>query len=131
MDNFQSAQQTIKDASLAAAEAAKQNVVAAYEQATRMKINIKIKAPIVIVPVDSNSLEGIAIDLGNLNIENRITNIEVADNDYSPAVIDAMKLELSNVKLSKVHITQQSEDMQEELTSDSRFGTDGELLIHI
>lgn len=128
MDNFQSAQQTIKDASMAAAEAAKQNVVAAYEQATRMKINIKIKAPIVIVPVDSQSLEGIAIDLGNLNIGNRITNIEVADNDYSPAVIDAMKLELSNVKLSKVHITQQSEEMSDELTSDSRFGTDGKFL---
>lgn len=129
MDNFQSAQQTIKDASMAAAEAAKQNVVAAYEQATRMKINIKIKAPIVIVPVDSQSLEGIAIDLGNLNIGNRITNIEVADNDYSPAVIDAMKLELSNVKLSKVHITQQSEEMSDELTSDSRFGTDGKFLL--
>jgi vacuolar protein sorting-associated protein 13A/C len=101
LDHFQTAQERIKEASKAAAEAAKQNVVAAYEQATRIKMNIKIKAPIILVPVHSRSLEAIVIDLGNLTITNLINNLTVKG-DHGPAVIDEMKIELSNVKLSKV-----------------------------
>lgn len=109
LDNFQTAQQRIKEASKAAAEAAKQNVVAAYEQATRIKLNIKIKAPIILVPVHSRSLEAIVIDLGNLKISNLIKNLDVK-NDHGPAVIDEMKVELSDVKLSKVVLRGHEDD---------------------
>lgn len=101
LDNFQTAQDKIKEASKAAAEAAKQNVVAAYEQATRIKMNLKIKAPIILVPVHCRSLEAIVIDLGNLKITNQINNLDVKS-DHGTAVIDEMKVELSDVKLSKV-----------------------------
>lgn len=70
MDNFQTAQQRIKEASAAAAEAAKSNVVEAYAQSTRVKLNVKIKAPIVIIPIDSKTLKGIAVDLGHLTVSN-------------------------------------------------------------
>lgn len=118
MDNFQTAQERIKEASIAAASAAKQNVVAAYEQATRLKMNIKIKAPIIIVPVHSQSLEAIVIDLGNLNITNDITNITV-ESEHSPAMIDNMKVELTNVKLSKVTLNEE-ENLDNEVST--RFG---------
>lgn len=71
------AQQKIRDASVAAAEVAKTNVVEAYAQATRMKLNIKIKAPIIIIPIDSKTLEAIAIDLGHLSVVNRYHIITV------------------------------------------------------
>ena len=121
LDHFQTAQDRIKEASIAAAEAAKQNVVAAYEQATRIKMDIKIKAPIILVPVHSQSLEAIVIDLGNLKITNLINNLNVK-NDHGPAVIDEMKIELSDVKLSKVLLHGQ------ELNSEnsSRFRSSGE-----
>lgn len=42
MNNFQAAQQAIANASAIAADAAKQNAVAVYEKATRMKLNVKV-----------------------------------------------------------------------------------------
>lgn len=75
LNNFQAAQQAIADASAAAAETAKQNMVEAYSNATRMLLNVRIKAPIIIVPVDSKSLKAISIDLGHLNISNNCVNI--------------------------------------------------------
>lgn len=120
LDNFQTAQERIKEASKAAAEAAKQNVVAAYEQATRIKMNIKIKAPIILVPVHSQSREAIIIDLGNLKITNLINNLNVKS-DHGSAVIDEMKVELSDVKLSKVVLHDQ--DLTRE--NSSRFRSAG------
>lgn len=75
LDNFQTAQQAIADASAAAAETAKQNMVEAYSNAKRMSLNVRIKAPLIIVPVDSKSLQAISIDLGHLCITNRCSNI--------------------------------------------------------
>lgn len=75
LDNFQAAQQALADASAAAAETAKQNMVEAYSNAKRMLLNVRIKAPIIIVPVDSQSLQAISIDLGHLCISNRCSNI--------------------------------------------------------
>lgn len=43
LNNFQTALNTIKAASAAAAEAAKQNMQQAYENATRVALNIEIK----------------------------------------------------------------------------------------
>lgn len=127
LDNFQTAQERIKEASKAAAEAAKQTAVQAYEQATRIKMNIKIKAPIILVPVHSQSLEAIIVDLGNLKISNLINNLDVK-NEHGPAVIDEMKVELSDVKLSKVllHGNEENSDEKETSTISSRFKSPGE-----
>lgn len=126
LDHFQTAQERIKEASKAAAEAAKQNVVAAYEQATRIKMNIKIKAPIILVPVHSQSLEAIVVDLGNLKITNVINNLDVKSRDHGPAVIDEMKVELSDVKLSKVRLHGHDEYSESSDTT-SRFMSSGEI----
>lgn len=75
LDNFQAAQQAIADASAAAAETAKQNMVEAYSNAKRMSLNVRIKAPIIVVPVDSQSLQAVVIDLGHLCITNRCSDI--------------------------------------------------------
>lgn len=101
LDHFQTAQEKIKEASKAAAESARQNVVAAYtEQTTRIKLNVKIKAPIIYVPVHSQSLEAIIIDLGHLYVSNTISNFHVASVDKT-AVLDDIKVQLMNVQLSK------------------------------
>ncbi|TMW44478.1 hypothetical protein DOY81_010438 [Sarcophaga bullata] len=88
MNNFQAAQKAIANASAKAADAAKQNAVAVYEKATRMKLNVKIKAPIILVPVDSASLEAVALDLGQLTLSNVFTDISTPGNDKGPAVMD-------------------------------------------
>jgi vacuolar protein sorting-associated protein 13A/C len=103
LDHFQTAQERIKEASRLAAEAARLNVVTAYERATRIKLNIKIKAPVILIPVHSKSLEAILIDLGNLNATNTISSVKDG-NTTSFAEIDEMKVELTDVKLSKVNL---------------------------
>lgn len=92
LNNFQMAQQKIKEASVAAAEAAKSNVVEAYAQATRVKLNIKIKAPIIIIPIDSKTLEALAIDLGHLSIINRYHVITVQVNKIFIKNLNQMKI---------------------------------------
>jgi len=126
LDHFQTAQERIKEASKAAAEAAKQTAVQAYEKATRIKMNIKIKAPIILVPVHSQSLEAIVIDLGNLKITNVINNLNVKG-DYGPAVIDEMKVDLTDVKLSKVLLHGNEDTIDDSNTISSRFKTPGKL----
>ncbi|XP_052870380.1 intermembrane lipid transfer protein Vps13 [Anopheles cruzii] len=103
LDNFQSAQQRIKDASAAAAEAARNNVVEAYTQATRIKLNVKVKAPIIIIPVDSTSFEAVAMDFGYLSITNTFRDIDT-ESQHGPAIIDEMKIELKDMKLGKVGV---------------------------
>lgn len=79
----------------------------AYENATRLKLDIKIKAPIIIVPVHSKSTEGVAMDLGSLHLFNSITALKVPNNEHK-AIIDDIKIELNNMKVSKVSIVANS-----------------------
>lgn len=119
LDHFQTAQEKIKEASKAAAESARQNVVAAYtEQTTRIKLNVKIKAPIIYVPVHSQSLEAIIIDLGHLSVSNTISNFHVASVDKT-AVLDDIKVQLMNVQLSKAVLKFRQESNSSSSTTDS------------
>ncbi|XP_059226468.1 intermembrane lipid transfer protein Vps13 [Stomoxys calcitrans] len=137
MNNFQAAQQAIANASAAAADAAKQNAVAAYEKATRMKLNVKVKAPVIIVPIDSKSLEAIVLDLGQLILSNVITDIQTPDNEKGPAVMDEIKLVLKDMRLVRVNIleeTQQYQSHSSDLNApldvvDSNFGFKSKLNI--
>ncbi|EAT37516.1 AAEL010508-PA [Aedes aegypti] len=120
LDNFQAAQQRIKEASAAAAEAARNNVVEAYTKATRMKLDIKVKAPIIVIPVDSKSLKAVAMDFGHLSITNNFRDI-ATENAHGPAVIDEMKIELKDMKLSKVDVCPSEESQMSHM---SRYGSD-------
>lgn len=96
LDHFKAAQEAIASASAAAADAAKKNVVNAYEKATRLNLKVKIRAPIVIVPIDSKSMRALCLDLGLIKVSNHFSDHFVADRN---AVIDEMKLELSDFRL--------------------------------
>lgn len=68
-----------------------------------MKLNIRIKAPVILVPVDSQSTDALAIDLGLLEMTNTTIETPVPSVDQY-AVIDEIKLQLKDVKISKVVI---------------------------
>ncbi|XP_017837309.1 vacuolar protein sorting-associated protein 13 isoform X2 [Drosophila busckii] len=103
LNNFQAARQAISDASAAAAESARQNALDAYEKATRMKLNVRIKAPIIIIPVDSLSNKALSLDLGLLELSNSTTEQRVP-HATEMAVMDEIKLQLKDAKLTKVTI---------------------------
>lgn len=66
-----------------------------------MKLNIRIKAPVILVPVDSQSTNALAIDLGLLEMTNTTIETPVPSVDQY-AVIDEIKLQLKDIKISKV-----------------------------
>ncbi|XP_067630378.1 intermembrane lipid transfer protein Vps13 [Eurosta solidaginis] len=103
LNNFQAAQAALAEASAAAADVAKQNALEAYENASRMKLDIKVKAPVIIVPMDSQSLNSIVLDLGFLSLSN-VTNEVDVPRDSRRAVLDEIKLELKNLRLAKAAI---------------------------
>lgn len=117
LDHFNAAQQAIASASAAAADAAKKNVVSAYEKATRLNLKVKIRAPIIIVPIDSQTLKALCLDLGLIKVSNHFTDHFVNDRN---AVIDEMKLELSDFKLFHAEIVPAVTDGTE--TSGKRQG---------
>ncbi|GAB0096265.1 Vacuolar protein sorting-associated protein 13 [Sergentomyia squamirostris] len=106
LDNFQAAQEKIAEAGAAAAGAAKQNVVDAYAKATRLNLNVRMKAPIIILPEDSQSKSALCLDLGYLIVTNNCYEVHTENEGHSKAVIDDMKLDLKDLKVSKVNLFQ-------------------------
>ena len=70
LNNFQMAQKAIKDASAAAAEAAKTNIKDVQQSASRIELNVRINAPIVYVPMSSKNEHSLMLDMGNLMVQN-------------------------------------------------------------
>uniref|UniRef100_A0A6B2EM79 Putative vacuolar protein n=1 Tax=Phlebotomus kandelakii TaxID=1109342 RepID=A0A6B2EM79_9DIPT len=104
LDNFQAAQEKIAEAGAAAADVAKQNVVDAYAKATRMNLNVRVKAPIIILPEDSRSVKALCLDLGYLIVTNNCYELSAVNEENTKAVIDDMKLDLKDLKVSKVNL---------------------------
>lgn len=81
---------------------AKQNVQNFHENSTRMKLNISIKAPDIVIPGDSKSLDAIILSLGHLIMSNQFLNLGVENSVGQPAIIDDLKLNLTDLKLMRV-----------------------------
>lgn len=107
MSNFQKVQAAVANASQAAAEAAKQNAKEVYAKASKMKLNIQIHAPLIYMPKHSRSYECMQLDLGFLSIENHCSDLEVEEDERSPAVIDDMKIHLKDFKFLTVLLSKE------------------------
>lgn len=112
LNNFQTAQQAIKDASAMAAESAKANVQNAYEKATKVSMLINLKAPIVIAPENSKSPYAVMVDFGNITLKNKFVNINV--NKNMEVIVDELTMVLENLKLSRVKLTPHMKEISNE-----------------
>lgn len=105
LNNFQVAQKAIKDASAAAAEAAKTNIKDVQESTSRIELSIRIKAPVIYVPMNSKNEHSLMLDMGNLMVCNIFKKLEVTEGETDECpVVDEMKIELQNLKLSRVRL---------------------------
>lgn len=82
LNNFQSAQQAIIDASAQAADAARGTVQNAYESATKISMRIKLAAPIIVIPENSKSRNAMLIDLGRITLRNKFVELKVLVSMY-------------------------------------------------
>ncbi|XP_015584675.1 vacuolar protein sorting-associated protein 13 isoform X2 [Cephus cinctus] len=115
LNNFQAAQQAIKEASAAAAEAAKTNIKDVQEHATRIELSVNLKAPVVYVPMNSKSDHCLMMDMGNLTICNTLKKLEVTNDAGESPIVDEMKIDLQNIKLSRVRLNKDNFVLENEV----------------
>lgn len=98
---FQAAQAAVAEAGSAMAESATAAAQQAQQSSSRMRLDIKIKAPVVIVPQSSTNNNAIVVDLGNIAISNVFKVGRQKNKDDQVAVLDHMTITLAQLKLSR------------------------------
>lgn len=111
MNQFQAAQQKLIEASQAAAQAAKENMKDVYEKATKISLDINLKAPDIIIPTDSNSYDAILLDLGLISLSNRFITLDIkkSDDEQHAAVIDELEMTLTELKMARIRLNKHND----------------------
>lgn len=112
LNNFQTAQQAIIEASSQAADAARANVATAYQNSTKVLLKVRLDAPIIVVPENSTSLNAMLVDLGRMNLNNKFIDLPVADVS-NKVTVDELTLELEDMKVSCVQLKDDKDISQE------------------
>ena len=73
-------------------------------RSTRLSLDIHLKAPVIIVPQNTNSTNAVVVDLGRLNVSNafQVAATGQKSQDGFPPVLDLMIVELSMLKISRL-----------------------------
>ncbi|XP_063619785.1 intermembrane lipid transfer protein Vps13 [Cydia splendana] len=103
LNNFQTAQQAIIEASSQAVESARANVQNAYENSTKLSLKVRLAAPIIVVPENSKSKKALLVDLGRMTLQNKFVDLEV-QNVSNKVTVDELTLELVDIRLSCVSL---------------------------
>ncbi|XP_068584903.1 intermembrane lipid transfer protein VPS13C isoform X2 [Cebidichthys violaceus] len=99
-NNFQTAKEALSAATAQAAEKAASSVRDFAQKSFRLSVDIKLKAPLIIIPQSSTSHDALVMDLGLITVGNGFSLLPV-DGCPLPAVIDNMDVELTQLKLSR------------------------------
>ncbi|XP_067454112.1 intermembrane lipid transfer protein VPS13C isoform X1 [Thunnus thynnus] len=99
-NNFQMAKGALSAATAQAAEKAASSVRDFAQKSFRLSMDIKLKAPLIIIPQSSTSHDALIMDLGLITVGNSFVLLPV-DGCPLPAVIDNMDVQLTQLKLSR------------------------------
>lgn len=73
-----------------------------YENATRISLNVRIRAPKIVIPRNSKDYNALYIDLGNLQVVNNFIILDIKNEHDESAVVDEIQLKLTDFKLSRI-----------------------------
>nr|KAG5695914.1 hypothetical protein BaRGS_017352 [Batillaria attramentaria] len=113
-DNFQAAKDKMAEASQVAAQAGMEAAKSLQETAARLGLHVQMKAPVIIVPQNSASLNTILLDLGQLSVTNAFRLAGKSSASGVPAVLEEMKIVLTSLKLSRAHVQDDGRSVQAE-----------------
>ncbi|XP_057687593.1 intermembrane lipid transfer protein VPS13C isoform X2 [Corythoichthys intestinalis] len=99
-DNFQTAKAAVSAATAQAAERAASSVRDFAQKCFRLSTEVKLKAPLVVVPRSSTSYDALVADLGLITVSNAFSLLPV-DGRPLPAVVDNMDVRLTQLKVSR------------------------------
>ncbi|KAI2662683.1 Vacuolar protein sorting-associated protein 13C [Labeo rohita] len=106
-NNFQTAKEALSAATAQAAEKAASSVRDFAQKSFRLAMNIRLKAPLIIIPQSSTSHNAVEADLGLITVGNSFSLLPVEGRPL-PAVIDNMDIQLTQLKLSRISMEQDS-----------------------
>ncbi|KAG7483053.1 hypothetical protein JOB18_037841 [Solea senegalensis] len=112
VDNFQTAKEALSTATAEAAEKAASSVRDFAQKSFRLSLDIKLKAPLIIIPQSSTSQNALVMDLGLITVGNSFSLLSV-DGCPLPAVIDNMDVQLTQLKLSRTNTDTVSSELLE------------------
>ncbi|XP_063099462.1 intermembrane lipid transfer protein VPS13C isoform X5 [Cavia porcellus] len=100
LNNFQAAKEALSTATMQAAERAASSVRDLAQKSFRLAMDVDLKAPVIIIPQSSVSSNAVVADLGLISVENSFSLLP-AERYPLPPVIDKMKVQLTQLKLSR------------------------------
>lgn len=102
VDNFEDAKTAVIEAGKAAKNKAVETASDLSRHSSRVRLNIILKAPTIVIPVGSNSELALLVDLGELRVFNSFKLLNDDGKSHKNAIItDNMTVKLSNLNLSK------------------------------
>uniref|UniRef100_A0A4W5JG58 VPS13-like middle region domain-containing protein n=1 Tax=Hucho hucho TaxID=62062 RepID=A0A4W5JG58_9TELE len=107
LDNFQTAKEAVSVATAQAAEKAASSVRDFAQKSFRLSMDIRLKAPLIIIPQSSTSHNAFVVDLGLITVGNSFSLMS-AEGFPLPAVLDTMDVKLTQLKLSRTTLKQGS-----------------------
>ncbi|XP_028257848.1 vacuolar protein sorting-associated protein 13C isoform X2 [Parambassis ranga] len=113
-NNFQSGKDALSAATAQAAEKAASSVRDFAQKSFRLTMDIKLKAPLIIIPQSSTSHDALVMDLGLITVGNSFSLLPIPGCPL-PAVIDSMDIQLTKLKLSRIYMDPVSEGPSTEL----------------
>ncbi|KAL1271436.1 hypothetical protein QQF64_030452, partial [Cirrhinus molitorella] len=100
VDNFQTAKEALSAATAQAAEKAASSVRDFAQKSFRLAMDIRLKAPLIIIPQSSTSYNAFVVDLGLITVGNSFSLL-AAEGFPLPAVLETMDVKLTQLKLSR------------------------------
>jgi len=105
VNQFQVAKDQVTAAGAVVADRATAAAQDISTHATRVSLRVELKAPVVIIPQNSQSCNAVVMDLGHLTVSNALQLITSAggqeSSDGFPPVLDLMNVELDKLMLSR------------------------------
>lgn len=99
-DNFHTAKEAVSTATAQAAEKAASGVRHLAHKSFRLLMDVRLKAPLIVVPQSSGSRNAVLVDLGLITVSNSFSLMS-AQGFSLPAVVDKMDIRLTQLKLSR------------------------------
>ncbi|MEQ2274133.1 hypothetical protein XENORESO_014580 [Xenotaenia resolanae] len=113
-NNFQTTKEALSTVTAQAAEKAASSVRDLAQKSFRLSMDVRVKAPLIIIPQSSTSHHALVMDLGLITVGNSFSLLSVKDCPL-PAVIDNMEVLLSELKLSRTWLDSDSKKPNAEL----------------
>ncbi|XP_041917347.1 vacuolar protein sorting-associated protein 13C isoform X2 [Alosa sapidissima] len=104
-NHFHMAKEALSVATTHAAERAASSVRDLAQKSVRVSLDIRLKAPVIIIPQSSLSHNALLVDLGLITVDNTFSLLPLEEGPL-PVVIEHMNVNLTQLKLSRVHLHQ-------------------------